>query len=206
MAARRRVGAEDSKTRAVLLDVTERLMLEEGYAAVSSRRVAKEAGLNAALVYYYFGTMDELFIALFRRGADRSLELQAQALASDQPLWALWELTHSLSNTALTMEFVALANHRKAIRAEIVCSSNRFRSMQVGAMSSVLEGYGVDPKSCPPVTAMLLMSGISRFLLMEEAFGIDTGHAETIALVERYLRRLEGERRRSDTRPAPHPN
>jgi AcrR family transcriptional regulator len=206
MASGRRVGAEDSKTRAVLLDVTEQLMLEEGYASVSSRRVAKEAGLNAALVYYYFGTMDELFIALFRRGAERSLERQALALASGQPLWALWELTHSLTNTALTMEFLALANHRKAIRSEIVSYSERFRSMQVEAMSTALEGYGIDPECWPPVTVMLLMSGISRFLLMEEAFAIDTGHAETIALIERYLCQLEGERRPSETHAAPQPS
>jgi AcrR family transcriptional regulator len=199
MASGRRIGAEDSKTRAVLLDATEQLMLEEGYAAVSSRRVAKTAGLNAGLVYYYFGSMDELFIALFRRGAERSLGRQVQALASDQPLWALWELTHSLSNTALTMEFIALANHRKAIQAEIVGYAQRFRSMQLETMSGVLAGYGIDPENWPPVTVMLLMSGISRFLLMEEAFGIDTGHAETIALVERYLRHLEGERHSSDT-------
>ena len=50
MASGRRIGAEDSKTRAVLLDATEQLMLEEGYAAVSSRRVARTAGLNAGLV------------------------------------------------------------------------------------------------------------------------------------------------------------
>jgi AcrR family transcriptional regulator len=195
MGSGRRAGTEDSKTRSVLLDATEKLMLEEGYAAVSSRRVAAVAGVNAALVYYYFGSMDDLFTALFRRGAQRSLERQAEALASDQPLWALWELTHSLTNTALTMEFVALANHRKAIQSEIVTYSQKFRTMQLDVISGVLKGYGVDPDCWPPVTVMLLMSGISRFLLMEEAFGIDTGHAETIALVERHLRQLEGERR-----------
>ena len=40
MAATRRVGTLTSKTRALLLDVTEQLMLDEGYAAVSSRSVA----------------------------------------------------------------------------------------------------------------------------------------------------------------------
>jgi hypothetical protein len=38
------------------------------------------------------------------------------------------------------------------------------------------------------------MSSISRFLVMEEAFGISAGHAETIALVEHYLAQLEGPR------------
>jgi AcrR family transcriptional regulator len=41
----RRIGAKDSKTRAQLLDAAERLLLEEGYAAVTSRRLAASAGL-----------------------------------------------------------------------------------------------------------------------------------------------------------------
>jgi hypothetical protein len=39
-------------------------MLDEGYAAVSSRRVAHRLGFNAALVYYYFENMDDLFLTL----------------------------------------------------------------------------------------------------------------------------------------------
>ena len=44
MASTRRIGAESSETRAALLDAAERLMLEHGYAAVTSRRVAGAAG------------------------------------------------------------------------------------------------------------------------------------------------------------------
>ena len=71
MATARRTGTETSKTRATLLDVTERLMRNEGYAAVSSRRVASEAGVTGALVHYYFPTLDDLFLAVFRRGAEK---------------------------------------------------------------------------------------------------------------------------------------
>ena len=39
-------------------------MLDDGYAAVSTRRVGATAGTDKALVHYYFGTMDALFIAL----------------------------------------------------------------------------------------------------------------------------------------------
>ena len=42
--------------------------------------------------------------------------------------------------------------------------------------------------------ALLSMAGISRYLLMEEAFDLETGHAETVAVVERLIRSLEGER------------
>lgn len=47
-------------------------MLEDGYAAVTSRKIASRAGLPNA-IHYYFEDMDDLFVELFRRGAARSL-------------------------------------------------------------------------------------------------------------------------------------
>src|SRR5689334_20633716 len=108
MARARRSNGQDTETRDALLDAAERLMLDEGYAAVTSRRVSNEAGVNAGLVYYYFGTMDELFIAVFRRRAQWMYEQQAVALSTDQPLWSLWSLIHDQPNTALNLEFLAL--------------------------------------------------------------------------------------------------
>jgi AcrR family transcriptional regulator len=200
MASARWTGPQDSKTRTALLDAAERLMLEEGYAAVSSRRVAGRAGMNAALVYYYFDTMDDLFLAVFRRRAQLILEQQALALSSEQPLWALWDLTHDQSNTALNLEFLALGNHRKAIRAEIASYSRKFRRVQLDALTGVLADYGIDPTIWPPSAVILFVSGISRFLLMEEVYGLDIGHAETIGIIERHISQLEGERRSSDRR------
>lgn len=188
----RRIGAECSATRAVLLDATERLVLEEGYAAVSSRRVAAAAGVKPALVHYYFRTMDDLFLAVFRRGAEKNLERQARALTSSQPLHALWAVSHEPAGTALMMEFVALANHRKAIRAEIASYADRFRRTQLAALSSLMERSGTNPDVCPPVVLSVLMTSISQVLVMEAALGITTGHAETLAFVERSLGQLEG--------------
>ncbi|MFD6218591.1 TetR/AcrR family transcriptional regulator, partial [Nocardia salmonicida] len=94
--------AENSTSRSALLDAAEHIMREEGYAAVSSRRLGTRAGVNPALVYYYFDNMDNLFVELFRRGADRSYERQLQALKSAQPLWALWDSIHDQSHSGAT--------------------------------------------------------------------------------------------------------
>jgi AcrR family transcriptional regulator len=190
MTTKRRIGAEDSTTRAALLDAAQRLMLEEGYAAVTSRRVAAEAGLKPQLVHYYFRTMDDLFLALFRRGAEMNLERLRQALASPRALRTLWAF--GSTEMALAMEFTALANHRKAIRAEIAAYAERFRRQQVEALSGVLQGYGIDLEAFPPVAVIVLVNAISRVLAMERALGMSGGHAETMALVERYLARFEG--------------
>jgi TetR/AcrR family transcriptional regulator len=192
MASSRRLGAPDSKTRALLLDAAEQLMLEEGYAAVSSRCVASKAGLKPQLVHYYFRTMDDLFLAVYRRRAEQNLERYTRVLASARPLRALWELSTDPRGTAFTMEFVALANHRKAIRTEIARHAERFRQMQLEAIARVLDRYGIAADRCPPVVVVLAMTGLSQVLVLEKALGITSGHDEAVALVERYLREFEG--------------
>jgi AcrR family transcriptional regulator len=190
----RRGKADDPTTKNAILDAAAALMVDEGYAAVTSRRVAGEAGVNSALVYYYFDTMDGLFIALFRRGADRSFDRLEEVLSSPQPLWDFWEFVHDRSNSARTMEFMALANHRKAIQAEIAEYSRKFRIRELELLSTVLAGYGLDLGQWPAASIVLSLSGISRFLLIEEAFGVEVGHSETIAVIERELAALEGPR------------
>lgn len=189
----RRIGAPDAKNRGVLLDAAEQLLLEEGYAAVTSRRVADKAGLKPQLVHYYFRTMEDLFLAVFRRMAEAGLTALTEALASPQPLWALWRFSTQPEATRLTMEFMGLANHRKALRAEIIYYAERFREEQNKAIASVLERYGADAEEVPPVVWTVFATSVSQALVVERALGMTTGHAETFAFCEKWIRRLEGE-------------
>ena len=193
MTTARRIGAPDAKNRGLLLDAAEQLMLEEGYAAVTSRRLAGKAGLKPQLVHYYFRTMEELFLEVFRRRAEEGLQIQAQVLNSAQPLWALWRFGTDPAFTRISMEFMALANHRKEMRAEIAYYAEKFRDEQRQAVTAALQRYGVDSQDMPPVVWTVLMTSLSRFLVLEQAIGMSGGHAETQELVESHLRRLEGE-------------
>jgi AcrR family transcriptional regulator len=190
-------GEQNPSTRDALLDATEAVMLEDGYAAVSTRRVAARAGTDKALVHYYFGTMDDLFVAVFRRNAERGGERMRAALASSQPLWSVWDALHDQSSTALMTEFIALANHRKAVKTVMVENSRRYRRMQLDGLAQTLESYGLDANEWPPAAVIVLMSGISRHLRTDEAFGVGLGHDETVELVERHLEALEGPRARA---------
>ena len=193
MASARRIGAPDAKNRGVLIDAAEQLILEEGYAAVTSRRVAGRAGLKPQLVHYYFRTMEELFLAVFRRRAEEGLGVLATALESPQPLWALWRFSTKPEATRLTMEFMGLANHRKALRAEIVYYAERFRQEQSKAIAAALRRYGVDVAVVPPVVWTVFATSVSQGLVMERELGMSTGHDETFEFCEQWLRRLEGE-------------
>jgi TetR/AcrR family transcriptional regulator len=193
MASGRRIGAPDAKNRGVLIDAAEQLLLEEGYAAVTSRRVADRAGLKPQLVHYYFRTMEELFLAVFRRTAEEGLAVLATALESPQPLWALWRFSTKPEATRLTMEFMGLANHRKALRAEIVYFAERFRAEQNKAIEAALRRYGIDATDVPPVVWTVFATSVSQGMVMERELGMSTGHAETFAYCEKWLRRLEGD-------------
>ncbi len=193
MTSARRIGAPDAKNRGVLLDAAEHLLLEEGYAAVTSRRVAEKAALKPQLVHYYFRTMDDLFLAAFRRRAEQGLEVQAQVLQARQPLWALWRFSTDPAATAITMEFIALANHRKALKAEIAYYAERFREEQRTALTTILDRYDVAQVKIPPLVWSVLMTSVSRVLVIEQALDMSAGHRETIEIVESYLRYLEGD-------------
>lgn len=194
MPSDRRIGGPDAKNRGVLLDAAEQLMLEDGYAAVTSRRVADRAGLKPQLVHYYFRTMDEMFIEVFRRRATQGLEALGEALQSEQPLWALWEFGTDPQATQLTMEFMGLANHRKALRAEIAIYAERYREQQVQAMTTALRRYGYEEVDVPPVVWALFATSVSQVLVLEQALGMSNGHSEMMAFCEDWLRRFEGER------------
>jgi len=199
MASPRRIGAPDAKNRVVLLDAAEQLLIEEGYAAVTSRRVADRAELKPQLVHYYFRTMEDLFLAVFHRRAEDGLAVLTTALQSPQPLWALWRFSTAPEATRLTMEFMGLANHRKALRAEIVYYAERFRQEQNKAIADALRQHGIDASEVPPVVWTVFATSVSQAMVMERALGMSTGHAETFAFCEQWLHRLEGE-------PPPEPD
>lgn len=189
---RRRIGKSTSRTHGVLLDATEELMLQQGYAAVSSRRVAARAGVKAPLVHYYFPTLDDLFVAVLRRRADALLGHLAGALESDRPLHALWEFNTDPEWTSLMVEFMALANHREVIEVENARVGQEMRRLQAAALPRVFERYGIDVGTFPPVALAVLMTGIARNLVLERAGGVTLGHAEALAVVERWLESVEG--------------
>jgi len=185
----RRIGATDSKTRAQLLDAAELLLLEEGYAAVTSRRVAARAGLKPQLVHYYFRTMDDLFVEGFRRRADENLARAERALAAEGSLRMLWELNADPRGARFNIEFVALANHRKAIRTEIARYAERYRTAQLEAVTVALGDIGVTDDQLPPVVALLLMTGVTQVMALEEALGVTAGHETTRAFIARTITR-----------------
>jgi AcrR family transcriptional regulator len=203
MSLERRGREEPSGTREAILDATETLMVEEGYAAVTSRRVAERAGLKSQLVHYHFGTMDDLFVAVYERSGRAFLQRHVEALSSPQPLRALWELSIHPQRTRLSQELIALSNHKRSIRAITSRILEQMHAMNVAFLTRYLEEAGVDRDAFPPVAVSHIINGLSRSLVTEEALGLSVGRAEVLALAERLLGDLEARHLAAQARRAP---
>jgi TetR/AcrR family transcriptional regulator, regulator of autoinduction and epiphytic fitness len=190
MATPRKARSTDNGARLRLIEATAKVMRDEGYAAATSRRVATEAGVKQALVYYYFPSMDDLFVEVLRAGAEVSLERMRAALTDDDPLLTLWKLNSDVRMSALNTEFMALANHRKAIRAELKAYAERVRDIETAAVTVVLRARGINLQAYPPVAVSMLIAQTARSLCNEAAVGVTLGHQELRDLVERQLKSL----------------
>ncbi len=191
MKAKRKGPVDNSSTREALIDATEQLIREEGYAAVSTRRIAAKAGVKGPLIHYYFNTIDDLYLAVFRRIADQGLRRLEVVMASEQPLRALWEHAKSRAIAELTIEFIALAHRRNTIRAEIVQYAIKARNLQIAGITRYFESRGIDPP-IPVASVPAFMNSISFMLTLDTSIGISLGHAETVAVMESCLLSLEG--------------
>ncbi|WP_369262255.1 TetR/AcrR family transcriptional regulator [Streptomyces sp. R35] len=68
-------------TREKLLEGALRTLVEQGIAKTSARSIAATAGVNQALVFYHFGSVDELLSAACRYGAERRVARYRERLA-----------------------------------------------------------------------------------------------------------------------------
>ena len=166
-------------------------MLRDGYAAVTSRRVETEAGLK---LHYHFGTLDELFIAVVRRRGESNVARLADAFASPEPLRAWWRLLAEPRGNALLVELTAAANHRPALQAEVAGFAREVRRMQIEALESILDEYGIDRDAFPPALVAAALQGLAFSMAHDKLAGFDTAHDEASRAVSQLVDRLEARR------------
>ena len=187
----RRLGPQGSRVWHAILDGAEEILRDEGYAALTSRNIAKRADIKQQLIYYYFLTMDDLIVALFHRAAEREIVALESAVAADKPLHGMWEaVTHSQDNKVVS-EFTALANRNERLRKEVVLFIKDIRAKQLHALQTILEGKSF-PKVDIPLDVLVLISlGLGEVMTRDRELGIVDGHDTLQAMVKQMLSRLE---------------
>jgi AcrR family transcriptional regulator len=168
-------------------------MFDDGYAAVTYRAVAADAGVTPGLVQYYFPTLDDLFNAAIRRRSEQNLQRLATALRThaDRPLRVLWDYSRDEVNAALTTEFLALGNHRKSIRTTIAEVTEQVRRLQLDALQAKFDALPVGDRTFSPSAMLFLLTGIPKLIRLEEGVGVATAHREVVQAFQEYLDAME---------------
>nr|QKW93646.1 TetR family transcriptional regulator [Vitiosangium cumulatum] len=164
-----RKGQERSEA---ILDTAERLLVDEGHAALTLRGVAQRAGIRLGNLQYYFTTREELVRALLARVLERATARveermgavkQQPAQALDAALESLLEDQHDPASYRLFYDLWALAAREPAIAAEL----RAFYARYIDAVAELLnrvapELSGAEARARAELLVALL-EGLSLF-------------------------------------------
>jgi AcrR family transcriptional regulator len=185
-------------TEAAFLDAAERLLIEVGYAGISTRRLAEEAGANAGLVHYYFGSMEEVFVRALERFTRRLIERQRAMYAADVPFIDKWRTAMGYLDEDLAAgypkvwhELQALGWNRPELRGRVARVNAEWRDVLREAFARAIDDYGLDPEEFPLEAMVSLVMTFNVGIELERLSGITDGHKELLAWVDAWLQRLE---------------
>ncbi|MHB8576725.1 MAG: TetR/AcrR family transcriptional regulator [Dehalococcoidia bacterium] len=189
-------------TEALFLDAAERLLLREGATAITTRRLAEEAGANHGLVHYYFGSMEQLLLRVLERFTERLTQRQrAMYEAPDLPFIAKWRTAMRFLEEDLRagypkiwLELQALAWNRPELRVPVARVNAEWRTVLTEAFTPALQRYGLDVPGFPIEAFVALVMTFNQGIMLERLSGISDGHAVLLAAVDRWITALEARR------------
>ncbi len=189
-----RASAEEA-----LLDAAERLLVEAGSAGITTRRVAREAGVNHGLVHYYFGSIENLLVRVLERYTAELTARQRTMYAADAPFIEKWRkamrylVAEDVGYEKVWLELQALAWNRPELRERVAHVNDEWRSVLLEAFEEPHHRY------CIPMPLEALVSLVITFnegVVLERLSGITTGHAELLEWIDAWVERKEKEWRR----------
>ncbi len=199
----RRRGAVALPMREAIVDAAERCIVARGHAALSTRAVASEAGVNQSLIHYYFGTKERLMLAVLDRINQTLLKRQAEMFDSTGSLadkWAqacrFYEADLRSGYVRLLTEMSALGVSSPAIGSEVRKLRGQWRLLLERVVGAALAHLAIRSVSTEEVTAYLVAFWYG--MEMEMVLGVPEGESHywaSLATFERFLRWLEEGRR-----------
>ena len=179
-----------SAAEEVLLDAAERLLVEIGYARITTRRLAEEAGVNHGLVHYYFGSNENLLVRALERFTKRLIERQRELYASDLPFVEKWRtamrylVSEDVTYEKVWLELQALAWNNAVLRARLERVNAEWRAVLTEAFTEPHRELGIDM----PLDALVsLVITFNIGIIVERLGGIETGHAELLEWIDGWL-------------------
>lgn len=193
------MSTQPSSTDVALMDATERLLIDGGYAAVTTRRVAEEAGQAHGLVRYHFGSLNGLMLATLHRAADRIIDRQKALYAGDGPFLAKWRTAMEYLESDLTvdgfpklaLELLSLGWNDASFRVELARLMGRFDEMLTEAVTDGISEYGLELTVEETAALATLVRTFQLGIMVERLANIDIGHANLLTVIDGQLASMD---------------
>ncbi len=175
-----------------LLDAAEQLLADIGYARVTTRRLAEEAGINHGLVHYYFGSNENLLVHALERFTGRLIARQRELHAADLPFAEKWRtamrylVSEDLRYQKIWLELQALAWNNPDIRTRLARVNAEWRAVLTGAFDQPRRELGI---GLPLPALVSLVMTLNIGLIVERLGGIETGHRELLDWIDQWISR-----------------
>ena len=182
-----RAAAEEA-----LLDAAERLLAGVGYAGITTRRLAEEAGVNHGLVHYYFGSNENLLVRTLERFTDRLITRQRELYAADLPFAEKWRtamrylVSEDVSYQKIWLELQALAWNNPDISERLARVNAEWRAVLTEAFEQPRRELGI---GLPLEALVSLVMTFNLGVIVERLGGIDTGHRELLDWIDQWISR-----------------
>ncbi|GAB4568250.1 MAG: TetR/AcrR family transcriptional regulator [Rhizobacter sp.] len=162
-----------TQTRERILDATFRRLVSEGYAALSVREIAKDAGVNHALINYHFRSKDQLVIDVLDAVNQRLLARQASMYSGGGGFAQKWADARRFYQDDLASGFVRLQAELWAaslsnpgLREKFLPRLLAWKKLVLGAVREAVAALQADgTKLPPPFTPDVIACWISEFWL-----------------------------------------
>ncbi|MBL8286617.1 MAG: TetR/AcrR family transcriptional regulator [Rubrivivax sp.] len=163
--------ADIGHTKARIIDATFQRLATQGYAALSIREIAKEAGVNSALINYHFGTKDQLVIEVLDSANRRLLARQAAMYAQPVSAGQKWAQAVSFYDDDLASGFVRVQIElltaslaHPALRAKLASRLVAWRALIETAVREAFDAFEARGGRLPPfITPEVLGTWIGHF-------------------------------------------
>ena len=196
----RPVRADGASTRALILEAARRRLVDGGYASLNVRDIARDAGVNHALIGYHFRGKQQLVLEVLDQANTRLLERQARmcdAQASTGEKWRqacdFYEEDLRSGFVKLLMELMGASFHDADLRAEFTPRLLAWHQLVEEAVADFIARSGLEL----PVSPRAIAAWIGWFWTGMEAsmaLGIpeEQGHQrEALQAVAALLRQVE---------------
>jgi AcrR family transcriptional regulator len=195
--------ADLGETKMKILDAAFRRLAQEGYAALSVREIAKDAGVNHALINYHFRSKDQLVIAVLDEANRQLLERQQRMYSAPIGFAEKWAQARRFYEDDLASGFVrvqaelwAASWSNPELREKFLPRILAWKEVVLGAVRQALETLEASEVKLPPLfTAEVIACWISEFWLgMEFAnlIGVKEEQMQHRAALDAMQQLLEG--------------